>query len=84
MLPISLIVTLEIVKVIQSIFIVADARIYSVERNRRATVSATSIIEELGQVDYIFSDKTGTLTRNVMEFRFMLIGNEIYGTHDEK
>jgi P-type E1-E2 ATPase len=53
--------------------------IYSHERDRKAKVSSTSIIEELGQVSYIFSDKTGTLTRNVMEFKFMHVGEELYG-----
>jgi len=42
-------------------------------------VSSTSIIEELGQIDYIFSDKTGTLTRNVMEFKLLHVGGHLYG-----
>jgi P-type E1-E2 ATPase len=52
---------------------------YSLERDKGAKVSSTSIIEELGQVDYIFSDKTGTLTRNVMEFKLLHVGNQLYG-----
>lgn len=56
-----------------------DVKMYNSERDRFAKVSSTSIIEELGQIDYIFSDKTGTLTRNVMEFKLMYVGNELYG-----
>lgn len=56
---------------------------YSVDRDRKAKVSSTSIIEELGQIDYIFSDKTGTLTRNVMEFKFMNVGRELYGNEED-
>lgn len=56
---------------------------YCHERDKQAKVSSTSIIEELGQVNYIFSDKTGTLTRNVMEFKMMYVGGELYGNHDD-
>ena len=52
---------------------------FSMERDKGAKVSSTSIIEELGQIDYIFSDKTGTLTRNVMEFKLMHVGGHLYG-----
>lgn len=83
LLPISLIVTLEIVKVCQALFIMSDYLIYSKERDRNAKVSSTSIIEELGQINYIFSDKTGTLTRNVMEFKFLHVGEELYGKIEE-
>jgi phospholipid-transporting ATPase len=83
MLPISLIVTLEIVKVIQSFFIMSDAKMYAMDRDRKAKVSSTSIIEELGQVNYIFSDKTGTLTRNIMEFKFLNVGQTLYGNAHE-
>jgi phospholipid-transporting ATPase len=48
LLPISLIVTLEIVKVVQSIYIMNDYQMYSHERMKFANVSSTSIIEELG------------------------------------
>jgi magnesium-transporting ATPase (P-type) len=30
-------------------------------------------------VDYIFSDKTGTLTRNIMQFKLCYVGYELYG-----
>jgi len=56
-----------------------DGDMHNEERDRFAKVSSTSIIEELGQVNYIFSDKTGTLTRNVMEFKLMYVGNTMYG-----
>lgn len=56
-----------------------DAEIYCIDRGKKAKVSTMSIIEELGQIDFIFSDKTGTLTRNIMEFKLMNIGGIIYG-----
>jgi magnesium-transporting ATPase (P-type) len=48
--------------------------------NQRSLECRTvSINEELGQVDYILTDKTGTLTCNKMEFRNIVVGNDIYG-----
>ena len=79
MIPISLIVTLEFVKLFQSFFINKDVDMYNEENGRYARVSATTIIEELGQVEYVFSDKTGTLTCNKMEFKLCMIGNKLYG-----
>ena len=39
----------------------------------------SDLIEELGQVEFVFSDKTGTLTQNKMEFKKCQVGNEVYG-----
>ena len=41
---------------------------------------ASNLNEELGQIEYVFSDKTGTLTSNVMEFKKMTAGMNAYGT----
>lgn len=54
------------------------------ERQLATKVQSSNLNEELGMVRYIFSDKTGTLTCNVMEFKKMSIGPEKYGKGEKE
>jgi phospholipid-transporting ATPase len=78
LIPLSLIVTLEFVKFALGMFINNDLDMYYEENDTPATARTSSLVEELGQVDYLFSDKTGTLTRNIMEFKMCSIGGIPY------
>ncbi|XP_062560434.1 probable phospholipid-transporting ATPase IA isoform X3 [Armigeres subalbatus] len=78
LIPISLQVTLELVRFLQAIFINMDIDMYHEESNTPAMARTSNLNEELGMVKYIFSDKTGTLTRNVMEFKKCSVARTIY------
>ncbi|XP_031569883.1 phospholipid-transporting ATPase IA-like isoform X2 [Actinia tenebrosa] len=82
LIPISLTVTLEVVKFMQAIFINTDLDMYHGQSDTPAMARTSNLNEELGQVKYIFSDKTGTLTRNVMEFKKSTIGGISYSAED--
>ncbi|GAA6033681.1 hypothetical protein JCM8097_004379 [Rhodosporidiobolus ruineniae] len=78
LIPISLIVTMEVVKFQQAAFINSDLDMYYAPTDTPALCRTSSLVEELGQIEYIFSDKTGTLTCNQMEFRQCSIGGVPY------
>nr|CAG4651584.1 EOG090X00X3 [Triops cancriformis] len=78
LIPISLQVTLEVVRFFQAIFINMDVEMYHEETDTPAMARTSNLNEELGQVKYVFSDKTGTLTRNVMEFKRCSIAGDIF------
>lgn len=76
--PISLYVTMDIVRVLQAKFIQWDLKMYA-ELTGTALVKNADLNEELGQIEYLFTDKTGTLTENVMEFKKCAIRGKVYG-----
>ncbi|KAG3112212.1 Phospholipid-transporting ATPase 3 [Phytophthora idaei] len=77
LVPISLYVSLDIIKVLQANRITGDSKM--MYDGVHAMARTSELNEELGQVEYVFSDKTGTLTCNVMEFRKCSIGGVSYG-----
>ncbi|XP_038647232.1 phospholipid-transporting ATPase IA isoform X2 [Scyliorhinus canicula] len=79
LIPISLLVTLEVIKFIQAFFINWDMDMLYEPTNTPAMARTSNLNEELGQVKYIFSDKTGTLTCNVMEFKKCTVAGISYG-----
>ncbi|XP_017984736.1 PREDICTED: phospholipid-transporting ATPase 1 [Theobroma cacao] len=69
MIPISLYISMELVRVGQAYFMIRDTQMYDESSNSRFQCRALNINEDLGQIKYVFSDKTGTLTENKMEFQ---------------
>lgn len=76
--PISLYITFEVVHTVQAIWIFEDTFMYYEPNSRRTTAKSWNLSDELGQTQYIISDKTGTLTQNLMVFRECYISGHTF------
>lgn len=78
MIPLSLYVTIELCKILQVFHIHNNVDLFDAETNKQTECRAMNITEELGQIQHIFTDKTGTLTENKMIFRRCVVNGSDY------
>ncbi len=78
-IPIALYLSLEATKTVQSVLIHMDIDMWDEESKQAAQPKAWNLCDDLGQIEYIFSDKTGTLTSNTMELKKVSINGVQYG-----
>ncbi|PWN38046.1 phospholipid-translocating P-type ATPase [Meira miltonrushii] len=77
--PISLYISIELTKTIAAFFIYTDIDMYYEPLDHPCVPKTWGIVDDLGQIEYVFSDKTGTLTQNVMEFKKCSVNGIQYG-----
>ncbi|XP_026536904.1 phospholipid-transporting ATPase IK [Notechis scutatus] len=82
-IPMSMLITFEFIYLVNSCFINWDTEMYYAEKDTPANARSTSLNDQLGQIEYIFSDKTGTLTQNIMTFKKCCINGNIYGSSNK-
>ncbi|NXD28764.1 AT8B3 ATPase, partial [Spelaeornis formosus] len=78
-IPMSMYITFEFIYLVNSCFINWDLEMYYGAKDIPAKARSTSLSDQLGQIQYIFSDKTGTLTQNIMSFKKCCVNGTIYG-----
>mmetsp|Transcript_2344 Transcript_2344/g.2284 ORF Transcript_2344/g.2284 Transcript_2344/m.2284 type:complete len:123 (+) Transcript_2344:966-1334(+) len=73
LLPLAILIVLEIVKLMYTRIIEVDSELmmidYDLKDLRFACMQNSQILEELATINYILSDKTGTMTKNELYFR---------------
>uniref|UniRef100_A0ABM5ENX9 Phospholipid-transporting ATPase n=1 Tax=Pogona vitticeps TaxID=103695 RepID=A0ABM5ENX9_9SAUR len=79
-IPMSMLITFEFIYLVNSCFINWDVEMYYAAKDTPAKARSTSLNDQLGQIEYVFSDKTGTLTQNIMTFKKCCINGKIYGS----
>ncbi|CAM2109380.1 unnamed protein product [Caretta caretta] len=79
-IPMSMYITFEFIYMVNSCFIDWDLEMYYPAKDTPAKARSTSLNDQLGQIEYIFSDKTGTLTQNIMTFKKCCINGITYGS----
>ncbi|XP_019512724.1 PREDICTED: phospholipid-transporting ATPase IK [Hipposideros armiger] len=84
MVPMAMFIIAEFIYLGNSIFINWDGQMYYEPQDMPAKARNTSLSDQLGQVEYIFSDKTGTLTENIMTFKKCCINGIVYGPDEEE
>eukprot|EP00980_Cylindrotheca_fusiformis_P011069 scaffold2551_cov113-Cylindrotheca_fusiformis.AAC.8 len=81
--PLSLYVTVELCNFFLLYLVYVDVEMYDDRTNTRAAARSTNVTD-LGQIEYIFSDKTGTLTQNVMRFKRCSVDGMVFGAPIQK
>lgn len=79
LIPISLYMTTDLVRALQAFIMESDDSMYHKDTESGCKVRSSGLCEDLGQVDFVLSDKTGTLTQNAMCFKACYVDGHTYG-----